>query len=91
MPDRIGRYGGIEFLLVLPETDLDDSCMIADRIRATVSESDFDIGKQKINVTICIGATQFRPGDDLQQLLNRADEAVSEAKQSGRNRVVGKQ
>ncbi|MFQ6021603.1 MAG: GGDEF domain-containing protein [Acidiferrobacterales bacterium] len=88
MPDKVGRYGGEEFLLVLPETGLEQTTNIADRIRATVAETEFDIGEKKIRLTISIGATLFVKGEDLEELLSRADRALYEAKESGRNLVV---
>lgn len=90
MPDKVGRYGGEEFLLVLPETGLDQTHKIAERIRAAVSRSEFDIGEQKVKLTISIGATLFEKAEDLEQLLSRADQALYEAKQSGRNLVVAR-
>lgn len=90
MPDKVGRYGGEEFLLVFPETGLDQTQKIAERIRAAVSEAEFDIGKQNITLTISIGATLFEKAEDLEQLLSRADQALYEAKQSGRNLVVAR-
>jgi diguanylate cyclase (GGDEF)-like protein len=88
MPDKVGRYGGEEFLLVFPETGLDQTQKIAERIRAAVSNAEFDVGERKINLTISIGATLFERGEDLEQLLSRADQALYQAKQSGRNLVV---
>ncbi|MFQ5927661.1 MAG: GGDEF domain-containing protein, partial [Terriglobia bacterium] len=88
LPDKVGRYGGEEFLLVLPETGLDQTTKIAERIRARVSESEFDIGDKKIKLTISIGATLFVKGEDLAQLLSRVDRALYDAKESGRNLVV---
>ncbi len=88
MPDKVGRYGGEEFLLVFPETDLDRTNKIAERIRAAVSNAEFDVGESKLKLTISIGATLFQRGEDLEQLLSRADRALYQAKQSGRNQVV---
>jgi diguanylate cyclase (GGDEF)-like protein len=90
MPDKVGRYGGEEFLLVFPETGLEQTHKIAERIRAAVSRAEFDIGEQKIKLTISIGATLFEKAEDLEQLLSRADQALYEAKQSGRNLVVAR-
>ncbi|MFQ5937285.1 MAG: GGDEF domain-containing protein, partial [Acidiferrobacterales bacterium] len=88
MPDKVGRYGGEEFLLVFPETALDQTNSIAEHIRAAVNGTEFDVGNEKITLTISIGATLFVKGEDLDQLLSRADSALYEAKASGRNRVV---
>lgn len=88
MPDKVGRYGGEEFLLVLPETGLEETTKIAERIRTAVGEAEFDIGNEKIKLTISVGATPFVKGEDLEQLLSRADRALYKAKRSGRNLVV---
>jgi diguanylate cyclase (GGDEF)-like protein len=89
-PDSMGRYGGEEFLLVLPETDLEATNVIAERIRRRVRETDFEAGGAHINVTVSIGATQFQNGEALTGLFGRVDRALYEAKQSGRNLVVAR-
>jgi len=88
LPDKIGRYGGEEFLLVMPETGLNETSKITERIRQQVSESEFDIGDRKVTLTISIGAALFEKGEDLEQLVSRADRALYRAKASGRNSVV---
>ncbi len=90
MPDKVGRYGGEEFLIVLPHTPLAHGRKLAERIRAAVGKADLDIGNKVINMTISIGITQFRKGEDLEQVLSRVDEALYEAKQGGRNRVIAR-
>ncbi len=89
MPDKVGRYGGEEFLVILPHTNLTQARKITDRIRASVSKWEFDLGdKKKINLTISIGVCQFKSGEDLEQFLSQADKALSDAKKGGRNQVV---
>lgn len=88
MPDKVGRYGGEEFLIVLPHTSLVQGKKIVDRIRASVSKWDFEVGSKKIRLTISIGVTQFKAGEDLEQLMSHASKALQEAKQGGRNKVV---
>jgi diguanylate cyclase (GGDEF)-like protein len=90
MPDKVGRYGGEEFLIVLPHTGLVPGRKIVERIRATVSKTNFDLGAKKARLTISIGVTQFKPGDDLEQLLSHADKALYDAKKGGRNLVVAR-
>jgi diguanylate cyclase (GGDEF)-like protein len=68
MPDKAGRYDGEEFLVVLPHTKLKDASMIAERIRNSAA------GK-KAKLQVIIGAIQFRKGEDLEQLLSRAEAA----------------
>ena len=85
------RYGGEEFVVVMPETALADAQRIAERIRLHVSGSPFRVanGREILAVTISIGvAVTLGPGDTPDALLKRSDEALYEAKASGRNRVI---
>ena len=86
--DFAARYGGEEFLLVMPETGLEETSTLTERIRQQVSEAEFDIGDRKVKLTISIGAVLFQKGEDLEQLVSRADRALYRAKESGRNSVV---
>ena len=88
MPDKVGRYGGEEFLIVLPHTSLAQGKKIVERIRSSVSKWDFNVGSKKIRLTISIGVTQYKDGEDLEQLMSHASKALQEAKQGGRNKVV---
>lgn len=88
VPDKVGRYGGEEFLLVFPETGLEQARKIAERVRTAVGNAAFDIGDKKIKLTVSIGITAFVKSEDLEQLLSRADRALYEAKQAGRDRIV---
>jgi len=88
MPDRAGRYGDEEFLVVLPNTTLKNAGKIAERIREGVETTDCSYGDKKIPVTVSIGVSQFRKGEDLETFLSRAEKALGTAKTSGRNRIV---
>lgn len=88
MPDKVGRYGGEEFLVVLPHTSLAQGRKIAERMRSAVNNWEFDLDDKPVKLTISLGLTQFRKGEDLEQLLSRADQALYEAKNAGRNRVA---
>lgn len=88
--DRVGRYGGEEFLLVFPETTLEASRPIVDRIRARVHEHRFEIPSGLISVTVSIGVTQFEPSEEHAHLFSRVDQAMYEAKEAGRNLVVAR-
>ncbi|MCR4300299.1 MAG: GGDEF domain-containing protein [Sulfuricaulis sp.] len=88
MPDKLGRYGGEEFLIVLPHTSLVQGKKIVERIRSSVSKWDFDVGSKKIRLTISIGVTHYKIGEDLEQLMSHASKALQQAKQGGRNKVV---
>lgn len=86
--DRVGRFGGEEFLFVFPETTLEASEPIVERIRARVSERRFSIPSGAIAVTISIGMTQFEHSEEHGRLLSRVDQTMYEAKRNGRNLVV---
>ncbi|HEX3699912.1 MAG TPA: PleD family two-component system response regulator [Phenylobacterium sp.] len=87
------RYGGEEFVVVMPDTRLKDAHRIAERVRLHVAGSPFRVlgGEELLSVTISIGvAASLGAADTPQALLRRADEALYEAKTSGRNRVIAK-
>jgi two-component system cell cycle response regulator len=87
------RYGGEEFVVVMPGTGLADAQRIAERIRDHVGTSSFRVGPEDdhLSVTISIGvATTARPDESPETLLKRADEALYEAKAAGRNRVIAR-
>ena len=85
------RHGGEEFVVVMPDTEIEDALRIAERLRLHVAGSPFRVmgGQELLSVTISIGvAMTRRQGDTPQALLKRADEAVYEAKKNGRNQVI---
>jgi diguanylate cyclase (GGDEF)-like protein len=88
MPDKVGRYGGEEFLILLPHTTLAQGRKIADRIRTALSRLKIALNDETISLTLSFGLVQFRDGEDLEQMLSRVDRALYDAKESGRNRVV---
>lgn len=85
--DFIGRWGGEEFLAVLPETDLDQAAASAERIRKAIQALVIDSGCNKISVTLSIGIAQYRTEELLSNAIARADHALYEGKSAGRNRV----
>ena len=82
--DYIGRYGGEEFIVVLPDTDLEKAAKIAERIRSSVQRYDFSLDGNQ--VTISIGVVQYNE-EVSHVLINKADMLLYQAKSSGRNRV----
>jgi len=86
------RFGGEEFVVVMPDTRLEDAHRIAERIRLHVAGSPFRVlgGEELLSVTISIGVAASVEGDTPQALLRRADAAMYEAKASGRNRVIAR-
>ncbi|WP_051261286.1 diguanylate cyclase [Desulfovibrio inopinatus] len=88
--DRVGRWGGEEFMIVLPGTAFHDSLVFAERIRQIVADQELTIDDgQKISFTISLGVAGRLPQgiSRLEKLFQLADEALYEAKQRGRNRV----
>ncbi|MEX2128529.1 MAG: PleD family two-component system response regulator [Xanthobacteraceae bacterium] len=89
--DLACRYGGEEFVVVMPDTDLGIATLVAERIRRRIAGEPFPIeqGARSIEVTISVGiAARMGPQDNASQMLKRADEALYRAKRDGRNRVA---
>ena len=78
------RYGGEEFAVITPNTSLPQSMLVAEKIRSIVAGYDFGINRQ---VTISIGSTIYRPGEDSKEFIARADAALYDAKRAGKNIV----
>lgn len=88
--DIMGRYGGEEFVIVLPEIDHYNAVVFAEKIRRLVERHDFTFEGVRINVTISIGvATAWKGMESAEEFIKHADTHLYEAKNSGRNRVVG--
>jgi diguanylate cyclase len=85
--DIFGRYGGEEFLMILPQTDLEGARVIADRFRQTLEQLEFPEIDLRLKVTVSTGIAEYRSGEDVAQTLARADAALYRAKREGRNRV----
>ena len=86
--DIFGRYGGEEFMQILPYTKLDGALARADRIRMQARNLDFsEFGKKRL-ITVSIGVAQYRRNESVTGIVSRADAALYKAKQAGRNRVV---
>ncbi len=88
--DFVGRYGGEEFIIVLPETAKEDACMLAERIRYAIEvEAVVEIEQVYVSRTVSVGVASY-PDDGLnvQDLVKRADAALYTAKRTGKNRVM---
>jgi diguanylate cyclase (GGDEF)-like protein len=86
--DTFGRYGGEEFLLMLPDTLANGAMVMAERVRLAIEQMRCaDVGPAVV-VTVSIGVAEFRPGETITQAIGRADEALYHAKSAGRNRVA---
>ena len=89
--DVLARFGGDEFILLLPETNSRQARTVADRIRAGIAATPVQAGMASLAVTLSIGIAGLRPGpavDSMEELIQRADQALYRAKAEGRNRVV---
>ncbi len=86
--DSLGRLGGEEFALLMPQTALDGALELAERVRAAVESSSVRCGQGEVGCTVSIGVEQWRGDDDsVENLIVRADHAMYLAKHGGRNRV----
>lgn len=86
--DFAARWGGEEFLLLLPSTVADDAMVVAERIRKEFEMTPMVDGFSELKVTVTIGISEFNPEDTFDQFLARADEALYKGKALGRNQVV---
>ncbi len=88
--DVFGRYGGEEFLVIIPDGDFKDTIIAAERIRYDLNKTPFVCGEHKLPITASFGVTSSQnPAEGINAVLQRADEALYKAKDEGRNRVVG--
>ena len=86
--DKFGRYGGEEFLLVLPDTPDDAAARILDRLRAIIADLDWSAFSHGMRVTISAGVATLNPNEIPDAFLARADSALYAAKARGRNRIA---
>jgi diguanylate cyclase (GGDEF)-like protein len=87
--DLVGRLGGEEFVVVMPNTDGDSAIAAAERIRAAFASLPMQIGGSAMSITVSVGVSLLAPGDSLfSHLLRRADHAMYAAKAAGRDRVM---
>ena len=82
------RWGGEEFLILLPKCSLSQGGELAERIRGLVAERELSVNGSQINVTISCGVAEYRHAEKAEELINRVDIALYQAKEQGRNRVV---
>ena len=83
--DFVARFGGEEFVMLMPGSDKDQVGRVANQIRESVAEKPFHAGPKRIPITISCGYSQFSQGDEPEDVFKRADDALYEAKQAGRN------
>jgi len=86
--DVAGRYGGEEFIILLPLADLSSAMVVAERIRSVIESTEMkDSGGNVFAITVSLGLSSWEPAEDAHSLISRTDEALYKAKENGRNRV----
>jgi diguanylate cyclase (GGDEF)-like protein/PAS domain S-box-containing protein len=87
--DIVARFGGEEFIVLMPETELDEACRVAERVRHAVSDIPIEKDAYTFCITLSIGVAEIRKASmDIDELIRCADQALYEAKAAGRNRVL---
>ena len=87
--DILCRYGGEEFVLILPETDAPKAYDLLDKLRDAIEHCAFRYKDTPVRVSISAGVAEFRDGDEIEDVFGRADQAMYQAKRNGRNQVCG--
>jgi len=82
--DTLFRFGGEEFMVILPETDLKEAYEIADRMRLLVEENDFGL---QLTTTISIGVVSIKDGDSVDSIISKVDTLLYHSKDEGRNSI----
>jgi diguanylate cyclase (GGDEF)-like protein len=86
--DIVSRWGGEEFLLMLPDTDREGGSLIAEKIRERVHDETFSVDNQSFRVSITAGVSEYHPEIPIQRCIQRADDAMYQGKKTGKNKVV---
>ena len=86
--DTVARYGGEEFIVLLPDTPLNDAVSALTRLQRELTKKFFLHANEKVLITFSAGVTQMNSEDNQATVIKRADEAMYQAKQTGKNRVV---
>ncbi|PYF79932.1 diguanylate cyclase [Marinomonas alcarazii] len=86
--DHIFRYGGEEFVIIFPETNMEQAIQRAEAIRLAVEKAPFNMQGEPVSISVSIGVAELKPQEDPESLFARADKQLYLAKESGRNRVM---
>jgi len=89
--DFVARFGGEEFVLLMPETALEQAQKVAENLRRSVEQCEFHFKEKRVPITISCGLAEFSDSDNAETAFNRADRALYQAKHSGRNRCITEQ
>jgi diguanylate cyclase (GGDEF)-like protein len=80
--DWIGRWGGEEFLMILPGSPYCDAESLAERVRSEIASSEYSYGVESFGITVSIGITCAKPSDQIDEILKKADQALYRAKRT---------
>lgn len=86
--DRAARWGGEEFIFLLPETETQGAAFLADKLRNIIADSNFQFEGESVNLTMTFGVASFRRTENLDGCIARADTAMYHGKKAGRNKVM---
>jgi diguanylate cyclase (GGDEF)-like protein len=86
--DLLARWGGEEFLVLLPDTDLQGGAVVAEKIRKRLADEPFQAGNAELSLSLSIGMSAYAAGQSVETCIKTADGALYQAKHRGRNRVV---
>ncbi len=86
--DLLGRWGGEEFIMLLPDTDTKGACKLAEKIRTNIEKADFKYFKYSFTVTLTFGVCEFTQQYKIKECITYADQALYQGKKSGRNKVI---
>ncbi len=86
--DYLARFGGEEFILLLPQTQQEDAFTALEKMRLHISECPFNFQGKPVQITVSAGVTQYRTDEALETWMHRADEALYQSKDEGRNRTT---
>lgn len=86
--DRVARWGGEEFIILLPETEVEGAAVLAEKLREAVADNMFEFDNQRLRITMTLGLAEYRKGESLDSCIARADTALYHGKECGRNKVM---
>lgn len=88
--DFVARYGGEEFVIIMPSTSVEEAAAAMDKLREAMQSSPFNFHGKPVSITMSFGVTEIKEGDSVDEVFERADEALYQAKENGRNQVQTK-
>ena len=86
--DQVARWGGEEFILLLPETTLEGGAILTEKLRATIAGRQLQYADKRLTITMTFGISSYRKGETLDSCIARADTALYRGKEQGRNKVI---